>query len=111
MRYRCTSLKRNCQPPEDRHRALDIVLPWGPRGGAVLYERGTPVVGSEPASTVQAILVTIIQDTHRPKGGPMLPGRAYGRRKRRWVNLIASHPGRCTSLKGNSPLPKIGIRP
>jgi len=41
--YRVTSLIRNRPPPADPHRALGMVLLKGPGGGAVSYERGTPV--------------------------------------------------------------------
>ena len=41
--YRGTSLIRIPPFPWDHHRALGIVLLYGPRGGAVSYEQGTPV--------------------------------------------------------------------
>ena len=41
--YMGISLIRMSPPPSDRHRALGIVLLYGARGGAVSYERGTPV--------------------------------------------------------------------
>ena len=36
-------------PPEHHHRAVGIVLPSGPKGGAVSYKRGTPAwIGGSP---------------------------------------------------------------
>jgi hypothetical protein len=45
--HRGTSLIRNSPPPQGFHRALGIVLLWGPRRGAVSYGRGTLVVRGE----------------------------------------------------------------
>ena len=45
--YRGTSLIiiKTAPPPKGHHKALGIVLLWGPRGGAVSHERGKPVGG------------------------------------------------------------------
>ena len=37
--YRGTSLIRNSTPPQDHHRALGIVLLWGPRGRHFLMSK------------------------------------------------------------------------
>ena len=84
--YRGTSLIRNNPPPSDHHRALGLVLLWGPRGGAIAYERGTPAGGTlpTPSDLVRFVLARVYypqrllesvaeHNVHRSHRDPLMP--------------------------------------